>query len=143
MPISMPPWLPGGPYHVSCPSLRFENGVWLEAGPRNGHNGPLWSSSSSAVPPLLCRWLLEEDRISLVAFSILSDPQGSGPGSLLSIYTSWKRPLISSWEVQYPTSWMAGTSTSGSSLRRPCQHPWQVSLSASFHPDSAASTNFS
>ena len=27
MPAGAPPWLPGGPYHVSHPSLRSENGV--------------------------------------------------------------------------------------------------------------------
>ena len=28
-PIGLPPWLPGGTYHVSHPSLRSENGVWF------------------------------------------------------------------------------------------------------------------
>ena len=29
MPLSVPPWLPGGPYHMSHPSLMSENGVWF------------------------------------------------------------------------------------------------------------------
>ena len=29
MPTGAPPWLPGGPYHVSCSSLRSENGNWF------------------------------------------------------------------------------------------------------------------
>ena len=102
---------------------------------------PLWSSSSLAVPPLLCRWLLMEDRMSLVALSINLGPQGGRLGRLLSIYTSWKRFQIFSWEVQYPTSWTVGTSTSGFSLGWPCQRPWQISLSASFCPNLAACTN--
>ena len=141
MPVGVPPWLPGGPYHVSHPSLGSVNGVWFGS----------WAAEWPWQPPFgplpawwylpLCRWLLKEDRMSLVAFFICWGPKGCRPGSLLSIYTLWKRPLISPQEVQYPTSWMAGTPASGSSLRRPCQQPQQISLSTSFCPDSVACTN--
>ena len=41
MPADAPPWLPGGPYYVSGPSLRYESGVqfggwaveWLQQPP--------------------------------------------------------------------------------------------------------------
>ena len=42
-----------------------------------------------------------------------------------------------------PTSFMAGTSASGSSLGRICQWPHQMNLSASFHPSSVACRNIS
>ena len=93
------------------------------------------------IPLLSHRQSLWEDRISLVHSSIHLGPKGSGPGSLLSIYTSWNRSLISPWEVWYPTSWMVGTSTSRSSPRRPHWQQQWINLSASLHPDSAVCTN--
>ena len=53
------------------------------------------------------------------------------PGSLWSLYTSF-------WG---PTSWMVGTSTSGSSFSNLCQQPQQTICSASFCPCSEACWN--
>ena len=50
---------------------------------------PHWSSSSMAVPPHLCKWLLREDRMSWIASSLHQGLQGGEPGDLLSKYTSW------------------------------------------------------
>ena len=141
MPIGAPPWLPGGPCHTSHPYLRSENGlqfgVWVKECPWQPLFCPL--PAKQYLPSFAGGSSRRKE--CLVAFSIHSGPQGGRPGSLLSIYTSWKRPLISSQEVQYPTSWMVGTSASGSSLGRPCQQPQWISLSASFCPDSVACTN--
>ena len=99
MPIGAPPWLPGGPYQVGCPSLRFKDGVGLVVGCGMGTVAPHKSFSGLQISLLSCRWSLREDRISLVASSIHLGLKGSRLGSLLSMYTSWNRSLISPWEV--------------------------------------------
>ena len=75
-----------------------------------------------------------EDKMPQANSCTHSGPQGGGPGSLFSRYTSLYSPLISPWEVLYPTRWMVGTSTLGSSPKIPCQLPWQIAHSISFHP---------
>ena len=141
-PISVPPWIPGGLSHVSHLSLRSENMVWFGG----------WATEwpwQPPIGPLPAQWYLSSfiggssRRTEYLwwPFPFIQACRVVGwAGS--SAYTPHKnRPLISSWEAQYPTSWMVGTSTSGSSLRRPCQQPWWISLSASFCPDSVACTN--
>ena len=81
---------------------------------------PCASSSGVAVYPHICQQILREDRMSQIASSLCQGPQGSGPGDLLSKFMPWYRYLVSLWEVQYPTSFMVGTSASGSGLGRLC-----------------------
>ena len=71
--------------------------------------------------PLHWRHSFMEDKMSQANSCTCSGLQG-GPGSLFSWYTSLYSPLISPREVLYPTSWMVGTSTFGSSLGVPCWH---------------------
>ena len=75
--------------------------------------------------------------------SISSGSLGGDPSSLCCLYTSRYRDWISSLLVWGPTSWMADTSTSGSSFSNSCQWPWQTVHSASFCPWSAACWNIS
>ena len=111
---------------------------WWDGWVPAGSGSPLPSNWS---PLLHCRGSFKEDKMSLVISHTHLGPHSGGPGNLYGMYTWWKRSPISSLEVQYPTSWMAGTSALGSSLGRPHWWPWQINLSTSFCPDSAASTN--
>ena len=104
---------------LSLPQVQGQGLVWWP-GCRIGTSAPHMSSSCPWIPLLSHRQHLREDTISLMASSICLGLKGSGPGSPLSMYTSWNRSLISSQEVLYPTSWMTGISTSGSSPGRPC-----------------------
>ena len=83
MSTGVPPWFPGGPYHVSGPSLRSESGVqfgsWAAEWPQQPPFGPL---SAWWYLPCFHRWLLIEDRMSLVTFFICLGPQGGRLGSL-------------------------------------------------------------
>ena len=102
--------------------------------------------SGSLLPPgcsplLHLRQSFKEAKMSLVTFHAHLGPHGGGLGNLLSEYTWWKRSSISSWVVQYPTSWTADASASGSTLGRSCLQLPQTILSASFYPDSAACMN--
>ena len=124
----------------SLPWVQGWGSVWW-LGWGMGTAAPCKSSSGQLIPLLSCRKSLREERISLVVSSIHLGPKGDGPGSLLSMHTLWNRSLISPQEVWYPTSWMAGTSTSGSSPGRPCQWLQQINLSASLYPDLAVCAN--
>ena len=102
--------------------------------------------SGSPLPPtcsplLHLRWSFREAKMSLVISHSHLGPHGRGPDSLLREYTWLESSPISSQVVQYPTSWAVEVSASGSSLGRPCLHPWQTNLSTSFCPDSAACMN--
>ena len=110
---------------------------WQEGWVLAGSGSPPPPNSS----PLLCLRQSKEDTMSFVISRALSGPQSGGLGNLLSTYTGQWRSPISSLNIQYPTSWIADTSAPESSFGRPCQQPWQINLSASFHLDSAACTN--
>ena len=119
------------------PSLGSEDMEFsLVAGPQNGHAccpfGPLPACCSTSSPLQVAPEVGQND--SGGPFHLFG-PAGQWAGqSFEHIYLMWKRLLIFSQEIQYPTSWTAGTSAPGSSLRRPCWQPQQISLSAFFHP---------
>ena len=82
-----------------------------------------------------------EDKMSWANSCTHSGPQGGGLGSLFNWYTSLYSSLISPWEVLYPMSWTAGTSTLESSLGVPCWWPQQIAYSISFCPNSVVCRN--
>ena len=123
---------------VSCLSFWEALSQWRDGWAPVG-SGSLLPSDCS---PLLChRWSFKEDKMSPGYLLCSFGPTWRGPGNLFSMCTWWKRSPISSLEVQYPTSWMVGTSTLRSILGRPCWWPQQINLPSSFHPDSVACTN--
>ena len=90
IPAGEPSWPPRGLHYVGSLSLRTGSGIpfgsWAVERPQQP---PLWPSSNMVVSPHLLRWLLREDRMSLMAPSICSGLQGGRLGSLLSKYTLW------------------------------------------------------
>ena len=66
--------------------------------------------------------------------SISSGSPGGDRGSLCCLYTLRYKDCISFLLVWGPTSWMAYTSTSGSSFGNSCWWPWPTICSASFCP---------
>ena len=94
-----------------------------------------------AAPSFHWRHSSMEDKMFWANSCACSGPQGGGPGSLFSWYTSLYSPLISPEEVLYPMSWTVGTSAPGSSLRVPCWQPQQITHSISFCPNSAVCRN--
>ena len=98
MPIGAPPWLPGGLCHVSHPSLGFS----LVARLQNGCSSPplVLFQLGSTLPPLKVAPQGGQN-VSGGLFHPFG-PTGQWARYLLSIYTSWKRPLISSQEVNTP-----------------------------------------
>ena len=139
MPADAPPWLPAKPYHASGPSLRYESGVqfgglaveWLQ-------QPPLVLLQLGGTSPPLQAAPQGRQNVSSGLFHPFR-PTGWQAGQPVDhVYLAEE---VSSWEVWYLTSWMAGTSASGSSLGRPCRWPRQINLSASFHPDLVACTN--
>ena len=94
----LPPSLTSQYYVPTCgqpPALAGEP-LWLLDQDSHGWTrggiaaaAPCGYSSGMVVQCFLCKQLLREDRMSWIASSLCQGLQGSGPGDLLSRYTSW------------------------------------------------------
>ena len=91
----------------------------------------LHSPAACGTSPLSHPWQSSREATTS---STSSGSLGGDPGSLWSLYTLWYRNSICFLLVWGPTSWMAGTSASGSSFSRPWQQPQQTICSASLCP---------